>query len=110
MRILEPRIHDFLVDNPFPDLFGGGGFFVVPDATPEKYDEIRKYHEECLLEGYPYFILNFLLEDLEKGVPVIRFTNPTEIYRKGIKPKYYSQEYYEKRLKEIEEANQKKGS
>ena len=110
MEILESRIFDFLIDNPDSEINNGGGFFISPTASPQKRAEIREYHEEHLLKGWPYFILDFLYEDLEKNVPIIMFGYGDNYYRKGIKPKYYSQEYYEKRLKEIEEANQKKGS
>ena len=99
-----------LIDNPDSEINNGGGFFISPTASPQKRAEIREYHEEHLLKGWPYFILDFLYEDLEKNVPIIMFGYGDNYYRKGIKPKYYSQEYYEKRLKEIEEANQKKGS
>ena len=105
MEILEDRIYDYLIRNPRLDINNGGGFFIKEGISKEKIAEIREYHEEHLLKGSPYFILDFLYEDLEKNIPIIMFGYGDNYYRKGIKPKYYSQEYYEKRLREIEENN-----
>ena len=51
--------------------FGSG--FLIKEGTPEsKVEEILEYHNERMGKGEPYFILDFLVEDVENGVDIER--------------------------------------
>ena len=63
---------DYLVDNPYMDLCGGGGFFLKEDAPEKKIDQLVKRHTKCLKGGEPYFIFNILAHDMERGAKIIR--------------------------------------
>ncbi len=51
--------------------FGSG--FLIKEGSPEsKVEEILEYHNERMGKGEPYFILDFLAEDVENGVEIER--------------------------------------
>ena len=51
--------------------FGSG--FLIKEGSPEsKVEEILEYHNERMGKGEPYFILDFLVEDVENGVEIER--------------------------------------
>ena len=72
MKILRDEIYDYLVFNGNPKLNNGAGFFIKEGASEEKIEEIREYHNESLQRGKPYFIMDFLLEDVGNGIEVER--------------------------------------
>ena len=72
MEILDHNIYDYLVPNRDVDINCGAGY-IIKEGTPEsKVNEIREYHNERMNQGKPYFIIDFLAEDIKRGVKVER--------------------------------------
>ena len=63
---------DYLIDNPYMDLCGGGGFFLKEGAPKKKVDQLIKFHTKRLKSGQPYCIFNILAHDMERGVKIIK--------------------------------------
>ncbi|MDD3589952.1 MAG: hypothetical protein PHO46_06745 [Thermoguttaceae bacterium] len=72
MEMYDSNIHDYLIFNGNPKLNNGAGFFIKKGTSKEKIEEIREYHNESLQRGKPYFIMDFLLEDVGNGIEVER--------------------------------------
>ena len=62
---------DYLIDNPYMDLCGGG-FFLKEGAPKKKVDQLIKFHTKRLKSGQPYCIFNILAHDMERGVKIIK--------------------------------------
>lgn len=63
---------DYLVDNPYMDLCGGGGFFFKENTPEGKIDQLVKHHTKSIKRGEPYFIFNILAHDMERGVNITK--------------------------------------
>lgn len=72
MEILKDEIYDYLVFNGNLKLNNGLGYFIKEGTSKEKVEEIREYHNESLQRGKPYFIMDFLIEDVGNGIEVER--------------------------------------
>lgn len=85
MEILEDWIHDCLTSNP-TNFNNGLGFFLKEDIPEDTIKAIKKRHDERVSKGHPYYILDFILEDLENGKEIR--VQDDGFYPKDVKPKY----------------------
>lgn len=68
--------------NDDSNLCGGDGVWLKENTPPEIVEKIRVLHESAVVCGSPYMILDFLAEDIEKGLVEQRYAG-SDFYRKG---------------------------
>lgn len=68
--MILPEFFDYLIANEDEEFNGGFGFGLDRNAPSEKLDKIREIHEQELKRGKPYWVLDVLLEDFQKGVEI----------------------------------------
>ncbi len=78
--MIDPDFYDCLVPNDDDDFNGGFGFWLNQNAPTVKLNKIREIHEIELKRGKPYWVLDVLLEDFQKGVEIE--IHGGEFYRK----------------------------
>lgn len=72
MEIPDHEIWDNLVPNRDLEINNGLGYFIKENVSQRIIKKMREYHENCLKRGEPYFILDFLVEDIKKGIKIER--------------------------------------
>ena len=83
--LLLSRFKKYLERNDDPKLYRGQGVWIKEDTPPEIVEELRAIHEHAVSGGFPYTFLDFLAEDLEKGLVEQRLPG-SNAYRKGTRP------------------------
>ncbi|MDO5309803.1 MAG: hypothetical protein Q4G03_10005 [Planctomycetia bacterium] len=82
MELYDDRIHPYLIQHNDRRINHGFGFFIKEGTPPETIKLIREYHDAKLERGKPYFIMDFLAEDLEKDPDSIENRGILGFYRK----------------------------
>ncbi len=83
--LLSHRFNQYLEQNDDPQIYRGQGVWIKEETPPEIVEELRAIHERAVSGGAPYMFLDFLVEDLEKGLVEQRFDGG-DVYRKGTRP------------------------
>ena len=82
--LLLSRFKQYLEQNDDPELYRGQGVWIKENTPPEILNDLRALHERAVSGGSPYTFLDFLIEDIEKGVVEVR--DDGNAYRKGTRP------------------------
>lgn len=83
--LLSHKFNQYLEQNNDPELYRGQGVWIKDDTPPEIVEELRAIHERAVSGGLPYMFLDFLAEDIKKGLVEQRFPG-SDAYRKGTRP------------------------
>lgn len=82
--LYDIELREYLDRNDDAETYRGQGVWIKENTPPEIVEELRAIHESAVSGGSPYTFLDFLIEDIEKGVVEVR--DDGNAYRKGTRP------------------------
>ena len=82
MEFYNQDVDPYLEPNNEWEINHGMGFYIKEGTPKERIKIIREYHDERLKKGKPYFILDFLVEDLQNDPESVENRGVFGFYRK----------------------------
>ncbi len=82
LELYNDKIHPYLIPHNDLRINYGNGYIIKEGTPPETIKLIREYHDEKLKQGKPYFVMDFLAEDIQNDPESVEYRGVFGFYRK----------------------------